>query len=52
MEVKLMQVAREMVTELPSICIADMWKLALDNWWHMCDDRCGVCKSTPCDYAE
>lgn len=35
-----------------SIEIWEVWSLSLDNWFHMCDDRCEVCRSTPCVFKE
>lgn len=45
-------VAEEILSDIPPINIAEVWKISLDDWFHMCDDRCVVCRSTPCEYLE
>lgn len=45
-------IAAEIYADSAPLVMVDIWQIALDNWWHVCDDRCVVCRSIPCNYTE
>lgn len=48
----LKEVINEWPGELPPIDMPTVWRTGLDDWFHMCDTSCVVCKTDPCDYKE